>query len=504
MPRQSWQKNTNRGRKKLPQNLPSTLKCVKTYIPDDKEYVGLFIGALNRLAMQSIYDRDETHKAKEVATVWKVANQETFAVLADGCGSEMPPGGGGGGGGQSLPGCIEVIRNGSETIVNIKECECEEMVIVNVYECGCGCGDSGNGGSGSGGSGGSGSGSGSGYGGDTVGGGVTPYGQQNVTPCDVAQTTIPYIWRQVHEFFLQVQTGVNAGLILPDAIASGADIVPVVGDIVEISEQAITDQIQNCLDDVVNVTDDSDLILRSQEIFIEVYGANIQIKTLDRGGLRQWALKLPLIWGSLIDGCIVSPRLLMGAMVQVLDISKINSRLQLAKGTGTDVLCNYLYGTTGIERPATTPPPTEYESPPTEVIVISPDLEIYVYDLSEQLTVAPSTLEIATHNNIVAIGINVESTVQAGVQQLNTIANGLTWMSFDPDLTVGGHFDLTGDNSYFPAFKAAMPDYAGVTGNPTVDAPDSGQVQLSQTTSTPGYSQIIDVYQVAIMVDKSL
>lgn len=76
--------------KGLPVNLPTDRKSYCLPLPDDVEYRALYIGALSRLANQSLYDRDPTHKAKDVAAIWyEIWRLHSAILFADeGCNEE--------------------------------------------------------------------------------------------------------------------------------------------------------------------------------------------------------------------------------------------------------------------------------------------------------------------------------------------------------------------------------------------------------------------------------
>src|SRR5690606_38105961 len=64
-------KKSNRNRLKLPASVnPPGRRCIPVSVPDDPEYIALFLGAIYRLSQQIWYDRDPEHKAKQVAAVW--------------------------------------------------------------------------------------------------------------------------------------------------------------------------------------------------------------------------------------------------------------------------------------------------------------------------------------------------------------------------------------------------------------------------------------------------
>lgn len=63
---------SNKNKKRLPANIaPVTGRCVPLYLPEDQDYLGLLLGAIYDLSLQIRYDRDPTHKAKDVAAWWR-------------------------------------------------------------------------------------------------------------------------------------------------------------------------------------------------------------------------------------------------------------------------------------------------------------------------------------------------------------------------------------------------------------------------------------------------
>jgi len=56
---------------------PEGRVCIPVSVPDDPEWIGLFLGAIFRLGQQIWYDRDVAHTAKSVADVWMGIFNET-------------------------------------------------------------------------------------------------------------------------------------------------------------------------------------------------------------------------------------------------------------------------------------------------------------------------------------------------------------------------------------------------------------------------------------------
>lgn len=72
----------------MPSVFPTDTRCVTVYVPDDLYYVSQLLGRLHTLSQQIWYNRDEAHTAKDVATLWRNANQQTNDNLINGCNSE--------------------------------------------------------------------------------------------------------------------------------------------------------------------------------------------------------------------------------------------------------------------------------------------------------------------------------------------------------------------------------------------------------------------------------
>ncbi|KKM24528.1 hypothetical protein LCGC14_1604200 [marine sediment metagenome] len=63
---------SNFSRYKIPDDLtPSGICCICVPVPNDREYIAQFMGALWRMGIQSHYERDEAKSGKVVAKIWR-------------------------------------------------------------------------------------------------------------------------------------------------------------------------------------------------------------------------------------------------------------------------------------------------------------------------------------------------------------------------------------------------------------------------------------------------
>jgi hypothetical protein len=339
--------------------MPTSLTCRKVYIPDDEYYISQLIGRLRTLQQQIWYDRDENHTAKQVAALWRNANQQTFETFGEDCSTIQPPtrprfaf--------DSLPDCIKLLDttgNGMIDTINICESECDMPITVNIYDCCCPDGSNAPG----------------------TTPGTTPEGgndfqpypsppqAQRTTACDAVTSTAPFILAQAKEFFNAVRQLVDAGSSAPEAMAEVIEFLPFASvpsglagwadELSEIGFQAI----ENFLEDV-------DFKLVYQTAFFNVFGVDRYVTQINRDKLREVTGGLPTFWGNpLGNGTIILPKVIFSGFHRIVDLTKVNANLAIARGSGQPPLCEYLYGATGI-----TPPDI-----PTPVPV--PDTEIYTF-----------------------------------------------------------------------------------------------------------------------------
>lgn len=72
---------SNFSRYKIPDNLdPSGICCVCVPVPDDREWIAQFMGAIWRMSLQTHYERDTAHNAITVAAKWREIWSEVNAM----------------------------------------------------------------------------------------------------------------------------------------------------------------------------------------------------------------------------------------------------------------------------------------------------------------------------------------------------------------------------------------------------------------------------------------
>jgi hypothetical protein len=356
MPKPSWHRRANKNRWGLPNAFPTSLTCRKVYIPDDEYYVSQLIGRLRTLQQQIWYDRDENHTAKDVAALWRDANQRTFAEFDDTCGTtEKPPprfly--------DSLPDCIRLLDttgDGMIDTIEICESECDMPVTVNIYE-GC-CPNGKDPGLPS-------PGEKAPEGGNDFQPYPSPPEAQRTTACDAVTTTAPFILAQAKEFFNAVRQLVDAGTSAPEAMAEIIEFLP--GATVPSGLAGWADELSEIgFQAIENFIEDVDFKLVYQEAFFNVFGVERYVTQITRQQLREVTGGLPTFWGNpLANGTIILPKVIFGGFHRIADLGKINANLAISKGTGQPPLCEYLYGETGI-----TPPniPSPVPVPNTEI-----------------------------------------------------------------------------------------------------------------------------------------
>lgn len=60
------------SRYKIPDDLePSGICCISVPVPNDREYIAQFMGAIWRMSLQTHYERDAAHSAVTVAAIWR-------------------------------------------------------------------------------------------------------------------------------------------------------------------------------------------------------------------------------------------------------------------------------------------------------------------------------------------------------------------------------------------------------------------------------------------------
>lgn len=79
--------SSNKNKMALPNQLnPVGSVCIPVNVPNDPEWIGMFLGAIYRLSQQVWYDRDANHSAKIVAARWQDVYLETVKATWD-CGA---------------------------------------------------------------------------------------------------------------------------------------------------------------------------------------------------------------------------------------------------------------------------------------------------------------------------------------------------------------------------------------------------------------------------------
>jgi len=86
-------RTNNKNLRGLPTNPePEGVRCISVRVPDDEEWIAAFYGQLQRLSLQSIWDRDEAHTAQIVARRWLEVYRDTLAGnCTDGICTIPPP-----------------------------------------------------------------------------------------------------------------------------------------------------------------------------------------------------------------------------------------------------------------------------------------------------------------------------------------------------------------------------------------------------------------------------
>jgi len=309
---------------------PDTI-CLQIEIPSDIQWQRSFLGALRTLALWSNWERDEDKSGTLVAQRWAQAVNTL---------KECEPGWVGGGG-PMLPDCVTIV---DENTIDVRNC-CMTPVTINVYDC-C-CGDTGN---------------------DAVSGGDVPSmtggpllvqpGETNTTtPCDGAATIVPYVLSQINEFWQSVDNAINAGATVVEAIT---DVIAVGGTVFQLPD-GVVETLSNAwtlsASVIMDLTNDTDFQLLAQIAWVKWFGGSGEVTQgkITRSDLQAWAVRNQIFYVS--GGQTLWVQSFLYAMSFILNISKINARLALAQGTGSDTLCNFLYAEAGVQQPALPPPP---------------------------------------------------------------------------------------------------------------------------------------------------
>lgn len=463
-----------KNERSIPDDLaPNEFRCFLVNIPDDVQYIAHFLGALEKLALVSGYE-GELNEKRAIAALWRTYLADISNAIYSGCnGTERNTGA-----------LDNLITNFQQQLgCDCEESEDEEMALqiqniggvdYLVENC-CGgatkyyqlaaanltsegtpiAGELG------------GSFGGAFDGGSTWDGVVT----ENNASC-YAQEATAYLLNAAEEFAHVVIDAATLGI---DYVSGNVDeVIDAISLIAALAFNTLTaSEIQSLTKAQVTTALTDSTLIATMEAAWNYTGSVNKLQLWD------WAKSAPII------GNAVPVQFIINQMIGFSLPNGLNSQLELLAAS-----CES--GAT-VDESGT-------------IIVVNPDLDIYVFDWlpgEKQLLVQPSGFDITTLDNIVMVATHMSSTVSQGVQTFQSYVNGNQWMEYDADVGDPEWYDFRGVATYFSAFKAAMPAYSGVVGAQPGFAPDSGLVEIRTTTNT-GDSQIIDLLQVAIMVDKSL
>lgn len=246
----------------------------------------------------------------------------------------------------------------------------EETCMGDIIINNCCCG----GGSGSG----SGSGTGVFSGGTSSGGGasgswisepdkVVPVVEQGITQCDIAAGLVEYVAQQSKEFALFADNNSDNLSDIIDGLINGTiGAVPVLGTPGAQVVDWVTDVVEAGTGGLLELTGDSDFLLELQTAWMKEHGERGRIQSVTRDDFLAIIKHLPRFWTVAAAGGfgVVFPRVVYDGFFRIMNMTKINSRLPLARGTASDALCEFLTAQAGITpenygEPGTVPvPPT--------------------------------------------------------------------------------------------------------------------------------------------------
>lgn len=320
----------------------------------NKGWVNVVAAVLERLAWEDAWEGDYADVDRAIQN----ANELYAALFLNGECDESPQPWDSGGGSDLLD-CIELASSDGNQLdtINIRECECMTPVYVNIYDC-CGCGDGGKlpgGGSGGGEDGG---------GGVDVGFPELGEGQdKKATVCDGAFYLAPYVISQGVEFIRQAKQFVDSGGLAIDFISDVAVAASVPGAVIDAAQEFVENLKNLTIQDFESAMLDVDFELRAQIAWVKAYGENTFQPDVTRAGLRAWARRLPVVWGSVLDGAVVSPAAYFTIFAFFANLQKINGRKLLAQGSSNSAFCDYVYSEAQVDPPAL-PPPSGSLPPP--------------------------------------------------------------------------------------------------------------------------------------------
>lgn len=300
MPRQNWGLDRNINRLPLPDKLPAATSCVRVFVPDDQYYRNLLVGALNRLAKQIWYERDDAHTAKQVAALWYAANRMTFENFSTPC--EPAQEGGADGVGGASGGTYE------DLIEIMKELEMKFSIDGKIYEPviplqECGCGDSSTG-------------SGNFQDNGGVVDGSTPggvIGGGTPTLCDVLTSGVDWILNQVDNMVGDIQS-----------VTFVADLIPWLDEVVALG---YIDDVNAAATDIENELQDPDFRVVLEDAIGRWFPDPITMK-IDRYKLWQFGYEIPVIF----EGAPMRSAFLLWGITQ--NIQVFNNMLKSWAGTG--------------------------------------------------------------------------------------------------------------------------------------------------------------------------
>jgi hypothetical protein len=329
-------------------------------VPSNEEYRQALVGTLTWITKWYAWERTGDDRGAIAAHYLRWLITPAIYDILDSCGCSDDCEDCRSGGGENLPDCITIDEKGNICIEG-ENC----MGDIYIYNgCGCGCG-TGCQSTGSVGSGDNGTGSLSGQ--PDLEGSFTPGGDR-VTLCDTATSLVPYLISQFREFVNTVDSTLDAGGDLVDLIG-GTTIGAI--DLTDISNNTIeflSDLLGTVAEPAIDVFDDSDFVLRAQEIWWSTFSGRTDWTSVSRDDIRLWASRLPITWGNILTAQAVSPRLVAYSIAAILDMPKVNRQLRVAKGTAETGLCEYLASQNGE---TFTPNPTVEPPFSGEIVTIS-------------------------------------------------------------------------------------------------------------------------------------
>lgn len=397
------------------------------------QWVKWIAGVIHRLEYADVYEGTETEIEEAIQEILKL--QFALGGAGNSCQEytppviEPPPAPSG----FNLPDCIELLDTDGDGIIDLIEIDQREgdCMVVNIYQNGgCGCGNCGCGGSSGGGSSASGGGNSDFNDIGTGGGGVGDVGgARGVTKCDVASYMLPYVISQGKEFFDEMNNYLNTGADISDFFeeASGffdaSDITPVLVS----GFKSVVDNLNGNVEQIIDVLEDTDFLSEFQESWWRATsddGALTgKISNLTRADLRRGNRHIPLTWGSVVDGAIVLPRVVLDLFFSIINMPKVNRRLTLAEGQANATLCEYLAAQIGD----TYTPPVSPGSvaPPDFTGLLSFTGDSVTYDI-EIYTINQAATSISSGAAQVTDG-DAREIVGAAVLSINIISDGTAW-----------------------------------------------------------------------------